>query len=132
MWQGGQSMDLELSVIGSIFFYPEEQLEQLQEEDSFLSELENHGRRIFLDRVKDRVKEMIKKALESDLQDDFALFYPGVRRFAVPIREKGKVVMVLGLGILDARVASQRDLEEIFLRLKQFQHETEELLNNFY
>lgn len=118
MWQGGQSLDLELPVIGSIFFYTRE---QLRDEAFLLSEIKKHNEKLSLEQV----KKMIRSAADSDVQDDSALFYPGARRFAVPIREKGKTVMVLGLGVLDAAVSSKDVREKIFLRMRQLKKNIE-------
>ena len=123
MWRGGQSLDLELPVIGSIFFYPADQLE----ESRFLaSELEKHGEAIPLARV----EQMIKESWDSGLQDDFALFYPGARRFAVPIRENNHIVMVLGLGILEARLSKPGLLETILDRLMAVKVRIEEEISS--
>jgi DNA-binding IclR family transcriptional regulator len=122
MWQGGQSLELELPVIGSIFFYPDEKLEN---EEFLSSEIAKHSEEISLSRV----RQMIKESFSTGFQDDFGLFYPGVRRFAVPLKEDGKTIMVLGVGVLEARLKKEGLAESIISKMKDIKIRIEDEIN---
>ncbi len=96
LWPAGKGLELQLPVIGSVFFFSREQLE----DDAFLkAECERHRPRLKLEDV----RGMIDDAMRTGLQLDVGLFYPGVIRLALPLVDQGRVTMVLGLGILEAR-----------------------------
>lgn len=123
MWPGGQSLELALPVIGSVFFYSPA---QLRDEAFLRSQIEKHTEKMSFSEV----QRMIETALNRDLQDDLGLFYPGMRRLAVPIREAGQVVMVLGLGVLEARIRKSGALEDIVSRLREAKSGIEDDVND--
>lgn len=125
MWPAGQSLTLNLPVVGSIFFYDPVQLT----DQAFLKrELAAHHEPISLDDV----QSMIREALDTQMQDDRALFYPGMRRFAIPIREQGQTVMVLGLGVLEARMSRDDLCRRITSRLDETRSSLDEEFNNYF
>ncbi len=118
LYPAGKSLPMQLSVQGAVFFIPPEKLH----DPAFLEkEAEDHEEQL---QVKD-LEKMIRYAEKNDLQDDFALFYPGMHRFSVPLRENGQTVMTLGAGIsvkrtleggLTQRIVS--DLQQIRTRIE--------------
>ncbi|WP_028574285.1 IclR family transcriptional regulator [Desulfonatronovibrio hydrogenovorans] len=124
MWPAGQSLALSLPVVGSIFFYDPA---TLTDETFLKQELAAHHEPISLDDV----QVMIRKAGNTQMQDDRALFYPGMRRFAIPIREQDQTVMVLGLGVLEARMLKNDLCGKIASRLEQTRSSLEEVFNDY-
>ena len=112
LYPAGKSLQLQLSVQGAVFFIPPEKLH----DPAFLEkEAADHEEPL---RVKD-LEKMIRYAEENDLQDDFALFYPGMHRFSVPLRENGQTVMTLGVGISVKRTLEGDLTERIVSDLQQ-------------
>jgi hypothetical protein len=118
LYPAGKSLPMQLSVQGAVFFIPPE---QLHDRESLEQEAAGHEEPL---RVKD-LEDMIRYAEKHDLQDDFALFYPGMHRFSVPLRENVKTVMTLGVGISEKRTRNSgrterilRDLQEIRRRIE--------------
>jgi len=64
---------------------------------------------------------MIARALRNDMQDDPGLFYPGIHRFAIPLREKGRTVMTLGVGFSAKRARDAAFSEAIVAELRNVQ-----------
>ncbi|WP_027186577.1 IclR family transcriptional regulator [Desulfovibrio inopinatus] len=115
LWPAGKSVPLQLPVIGSLFFF---QHDVLTDETFVQSECEQHHANL---NAAD-VLAMIHQALEAGIQIDAGLFYSGVYRMAVPLLEHDRVTMVLGLGILEARVAGTTLVDQIvsaMLEMKQ-------------
>lgn len=125
MWPAGQSLALSLPVVGSVFFYDPA---QLRDEGLLQQELAAHGEEISLDDV----KNMIREALQTRMQDDGGLFYPGMRRFAVPIRDRERTVLVLGLGVLEARLNRSDIRDRIASRMEEARQSLERTFNNQY
>lgn len=123
MWPAGQSLPLSLPVVGSVFFYD---VEQLQDKAFLKRELATHQESISLDDV----QAMIHESMDKQMQDDRALFYPGMRRFAIPIKEQGRTVMVLGLGVLEARIHKGDLYRQITSRLEEIRSSLEEKFND--
>ena len=119
MWPAGQSLPLELPVIGSVFFF---QHSALAEEDILHAQVQAHDPGVDFQQV----RRMVQTSLETGLQDDQGLFYPGVHRFAVPLRKEGNVSMVLGLGVLAARLERGLAVEDITARMREVQTRIEE------
>jgi len=65
--------------------------------------------------------DMIARALRNDMQDDPGLFYPGIHRFAIPLREKGRTVMTLGVGFSAKRARDAAFAETIVAELRNVQ-----------
>lgn len=104
IYPAGASLPLRLNVMGAIFLLPPEKLDDV---DFLKREAENNDEPIALEDI----RRMIDHAGKNDLQDDFGIFYPGLRRFAIPIREKGRTIMALGVGI-SPRKAEKDDLAQ--------------------
>ncbi len=121
MWPAGHSLPLELPVIGSVFFF---QHSTLAEDDVLQSQVQAHDPGLDFQQV----RRMVQTSLETGLQDDQELFYPGVHRFAVPLRKEGNVSMVLGLGVLAARLERGLAVEDVVARLREAQARIEERL----
>jgi DNA-binding IclR family transcriptional regulator len=124
MWPAGKSLALSLPVVGSVFFYDPE---QLQDEAFLKRELRAHHEPISLDDV----ETMIREARDTQMQDDRAMFYPGMRRFAIPIREQGRTVMVLGVGVLEARMDKGDLYSQITSGLDEVRSSLDEEFNNY-
>ncbi|WP_156816852.1 IclR family transcriptional regulator domain-containing protein [Desulfovibrio oxyclinae] len=106
LWPAGSSLPIQLPVIGSVFFYPPERMD----DESFLTaECARHDPTLDVDKV----REMIRSTRETGTQFDAGLFYTGVYRMAVPIMEQGRIAMVLGLGVIEASVSGMDYLNEI-------------------
>lgn len=102
LYPAGKCLPLALGVQGAVFFIPPDMLG----DSAFLErEAENYDTPV---RVAD-LEKMIRQALLNDIQDDRAMFYPELRRFSVPIREHGKIVMTVGVGVSSKR-AREGDL----------------------
>ncbi|PTN38948.1 transcriptional regulator, IclR family protein [Desulfonatronum sp. SC1] len=125
MWSAGQSLALSLPVVGSVFFHDPV---QLRDEGFLQQELAAHREEISLDDV----KNMIREALQTRIQDDGGLFYPGMRRFAVPIREQERTVLVLGLGVLEARLNRSEIRDRIVSGMVEARESIEQRFNHQY
>ena len=122
LWQAGQSLELRLPVLGAIFFIPPDRLR----DDAFIeNELQRHRHPV----SPEDVLRMIDRAASTGVQNDFALFYPGIHRFSVPLREKGRTVMALGLGIMPARLAEDGLETRIVDALLDAQYKIEDIMN---
>ncbi|WP_051564576.1 IclR family transcriptional regulator [Desulfovermiculus halophilus] len=97
LWQAGKSLPLHISVLGAVFFMSEE---QVQDEEFLAQEMSRHEAMLELKEVKD----VLHQARRSDFLDDRGIFFPGMRRFAVPLYESGQVAMTLGVGVMPARL----------------------------
>lgn len=114
LWPAGTSLPLQLSIIGSIFFFPQE---SLADETFVQTECIKHSSELSIKKV----MEMIDKAHKTGIQFDAGLFYPGVYRLAVPIMKNGHNAMVLGLGTLEARISNEiiEQISSAMLEIKQ-------------
>lgn len=96
LYPAGKCLPLALGVQGAVFFILPETLA----DSAFLErEAENYETP---PKVAD-LKQMIRQAQLNDIQDDRALFYQELRCFSVPIREHGKIVMTVGVGVSSRR-----------------------------
>ena len=96
LYPAGKCLPLALGLQGAVFFIPPDTLG----DSAFLeSEAENYETPL---RVAD-LKKMIYQTQLNDIQDDRAMFYPDLHRFSVPIREHGKIVMTVGVGVSSKR-----------------------------
>ena len=96
LYPAGKCLPLELELQGALFFMPPERLD----DPAFLdAESENLEAALSAEDL----RTMIQRARSADMQDDQAMFYPGLHRFSVPIREQGKVVMTVGVGVSSKR-----------------------------
>ena len=122
LWPAGKSLPLQLLVIGSIFFFAQEHLA----DTSFVqTECARHDPAIGPEKVLD----MIRNAQATDIQFDAGLFYPGIYRLAVPIMEQSRVAMVLGLGLLEARVSSKELVDRIGAAMIEMKDRVERNMN---
>lgn len=104
IYPAGTSLPLRLNVMGAIFLIPQEKLV----DDGFLKqEAEDNDEPVSLTDI----RRMIDHVSVHGFQDDFGIFYPGLRRFAIPIRERGRTIMTLGVGISPRR-AEKDDLAQ--------------------
>ncbi|MFW5997839.1 MAG: IclR family transcriptional regulator domain-containing protein, partial [Desulfovermiculus sp.] len=123
LWQAGKSLPLHISVLGAVFFMPRD----LLEDESFLSQ-QVASHEAGLDQ--EEVKDVIFQARSSGLLDDRGIFFPGMRRFAVPLYEADKVAMTLGVGIMPARMKHNPALyERITSRLQSARSEIESFMS---
>jgi DNA-binding IclR family transcriptional regulator len=122
LWPAGKSLPLQLPVIGSIFFFTQE---QLADEDFMQAECERHDPGM----DPGKVLEMVRSARATAVQFDAGLFYPGVYRLAVPIVEQGRIAMVLGLGVLEAGGASKDVVERISAAMIEMKGRVERVMN---
>lgn len=96
IYPAGTSLPLNLNVMGAIFLIPPEKLDDTE----FLKQqAEFNDEPVALEDI----QRMIDQARENNLQDDFGIFYPGLRRFAIPIKERGRTIMTLGVGVSPRR-----------------------------
>ncbi len=122
LWQAGQSLELRLPVLGAVFFIPPDRLR----DDAFIeAELQRHRHPA----SPEDARRMIDHAASTGVQNDFALFYPGMHRFSVPLRENGRPVMALGLGIMPARLAEDGLEARIVDALRDAQYKIEDIMN---
>ncbi|TVM19392.1 transcriptional regulator, IclR family protein [Oceanidesulfovibrio indonesiensis] len=122
LWPAGKGLRLQLPVIGSVFFFSREQLE----DEAFLqAECERHRPRLELEDVRD----MVANAWRTGIQMDAGLFYPGVIRLAVPLVDQERVTMVLGLGILEARQEERDAVSRIAAAMRGAKERIEEAMN---
>jgi DNA-binding IclR family transcriptional regulator len=122
LWQAGQSLELRLPVLGAVFFIPPDQLN----DNAFIdAELQRHRHPV----SPEDARRMIDHAASTGVQDDFALFYPGMHRFSVPLRENGRPVMALGLGMMPARLAEDSLEARIVDALRDAQNRIEDIMN---
>lgn len=106
LWPAGSGVPLELPVIGAVFFLPQERLDDA----AFLrAECARHDQ----DMDMESVQRMVREARRTGVQYDAGLFYPGVCRLAVPILEQGRIAMVLGFGVLEARVPDDHTVDRM-------------------
>lgn len=123
LWQAGKSLPLHISVLGAVFFMPRD---LLQDEDFLSQQIAGHE----ADLDQEEVKEVILQARTSGLLDDQGIFFPGMRRFAVPLYEADTVVMTLGVGIMPARLEHNPALyERIISRLQSARSEIESFMS---
>ncbi len=95
LWPSGKSLELQLAVIGAVFYYDDN---MLRDESFLLAQCERHRPKLALEDV----LLMIEGARRDHIQYDPGLFYPGTYRLAVSLVKKGSVAMVLGVGVLEA------------------------------
>ncbi len=95
LWPSGKSLELQLAVIGAVFYYDDT---VLRDEKFLLAQCERHRPKLTLETV----RRMIEDAQREQIQCDPGLFYPGTYRLAVSLVKQGAVAMVLGVGILEA------------------------------
>lgn len=108
IYPSGTSLPLHLNVMGAIFLIAPENLDN----PLFLEgEAAKNEEPVSVEDL----RLMIDSALESGVQDDYGIFFPGLRRFAVPIRERGRTIMTLGVGI-SRRRAESGELPELISR----------------
>lgn len=96
LYPAGKSLPMRLNVQGAVFFIP---LDKLQDRAFLEKEASLHEEPLSVDDL----EQMITQTLQTGIQDDRALFYPGLHRFSVPLKENGKTVMTLGVGISSKR-----------------------------
>jgi DNA-binding IclR family transcriptional regulator len=114
---------LHISVLGAVFFMPQD---RLLDEDFLTQEIARHD----ADLDRQEVKNVILQARRSGMLDDRGMFFPGMRRFAVPLYESGQVVMTLGVGIMPARLEQDSALyERIISRLQSARTEIESFMS---
>lgn len=106
LWPAGSSLPLQLPVIGSVFFFSPE---QLADREFMQAECVRHDPGLDVEKV----LEMAHNARATGIQFDAGLFYSGAYRLAVPIMEQGRIAMVMGLGVLEARVSSMDLVDRI-------------------
>jgi len=120
LYPAGKSLPLRLSVQGAVFFMAAEKLEDpafLEEEAALIEEPLT---------VAD-LAAMIARARRNGMQDDPGLFYPGIHRFAIPLREKGQTVMTLGVGFSAKRAREASFSEALAGELRDIQAAIEDL-----
>jgi DNA-binding IclR family transcriptional regulator len=122
LWQAGQSLELRLPVLGAVFFIP---TDRLRDDAIIEAELQRHRHPV----SPEDARRMIDHAASTGVQDDFALFYPGMHRFSVPLRENGQPVMAIGLGIMPARLAEDGLEARIVETLRDAQNQIEDIMN---
>jgi DNA-binding IclR family transcriptional regulator len=124
LWQAGKSLPLHISVMGAVFFMPQEQLEDVE----FLAgEIARQETKPDLQDVQD----VLLQARKLEFLDDRGLFFPGMHRFAVPLYEEGKTAMALGLGVMPARLEQNPSLgQRIASKLESARHEIESFIND--
>ena len=72
---------------------------------------------------------MIEYAQTNGIQDDFGLFYPGMRRFAIPLQENGRTVMTLGVGISATRARNTNHVGKLVAELKDVRITVEDAMD---
>lgn len=122
LWPAGKSLPLQLPVIGSIFFFTQE---QLADEAFMRAECARHDPGLDLGKV----LEIARSARATSIQFDAGLFYPGVYRLAVPIMEQGRIAMVLGLGVLEVRVTSMDFVDRISAAMNEMKDRIQRNMN---
>lgn len=122
LYPAGISQSLRLDVQGAVFFIPPDCLS----DPGYLEE-----QALIFDGVTlEDLEKMIEHMRQTGVQDDFSLFYPGLRRFSVPIRQNGKTVMVLGVGIASKRAGDKDLLDRIVTGLTEFSSRIEDAFFN--
>ena len=119
LYPAGKCLPLELGVQGAVFFIPPETLD---DPDFLEQEAQNYAVPIAVDDL----RWMIRQTRLTDLQDDGAIFYPGLRRFCVPIREQNKIVMTVGVGVSAKRIADGQLSELIISELRDVRRKVED------
>lgn len=114
LYPAGKSLPLRLSAQGAVFFIPAEKLDDC----AYLKEEAKKNEEFI---AVEELRRMIDHAREQGIQDDFGLFYPGTRRFAIPLCENGRTVMTLGVGISATRALNGDHCKEITAELKNVQ-----------
>lgn len=95
LWPAGKSLELQLPVVGAVFFFED----SLLQDHGFVEEqCQRHRPRLEFEDV----RRMIDQAQQDGIQYDPGLYYPGTYRLAVSLIKQGRVAMVLGVGILEA------------------------------
>lgn len=123
LWQAGRSLPIHIAILGALFYIPSA---RLHDEDFLDQEIQRHTYAL----SRETLLRMVDYAENTGVQDDLGAFYPGIYRFAVPLRDKGQAAMSLGVGVMPARLKNEEDLRErIISRLQQCQEEIEEFLN---
>jgi DNA-binding IclR family transcriptional regulator len=122
LWPAGKSLPLHLPVIGSIFFFTQE---QLADKGFMQAACRRHDSGL----DPEKVLEMVRNARATAVQFDAGLFYTGVYRLAVPVMEQGRVAMVLGLGVLQARVSSMDVVDRISAAMIEMKDRVERNMN---
>jgi|GEM_PF-2245478 DNA-binding IclR family transcriptional regulator len=117
----GKSLPLNLNVQGAVFFMPAEKLDDhdFLEKEALKTEEPLS--------VADLTK-VVEYARLNEIMDDFCLFYPGTRRFAVPIQENGRTVMTLGVGMSATRAQKDDHAEKIIAELKDIRLTVEDAM----
>ncbi len=118
LYPAGKCLPLALGVQGAVFLIPPETLG-----DPAFLERESESYETPL-RVTD-LEEMIRQAESNDIQDDRAMFYPGLHRFSIPIREHGKIVMTVGVGVSSKRTREGDLADAIISELQEIRSSVE-------
>lgn len=96
LYPAGKCLPLDLGVQGSVFFIPPETVNDAD----FLNK---QAAKYEVPLAVEDLKMMIQQARLTDIHDDRGMFYPGLHRFCVPIREGGNIVMTVGVGVSSKR-----------------------------
>lgn len=119
LYPAGKSLPMRLSVQGAVFFIPQD---KLQDRDFLKKEAARHEDPLSVEDL----EQMITQTLQTGIQDDRALFYPGLHRFSVPLKENGQTVMTLGVGISAKRTQKGDLTRRIIADLKAISARIEE------
>ena len=122
LYPAGKSLPLRLSVQGAVFFIAEEKLADpafLEEEAGLIEEPLTAA----------DLAAMIAQVRASGMQADPGLFYPGVHRFSIPLREKRQTVMALGVGLSAKRAHDRAFSEAIVNELRNVQAAIEDVFD---
>lgn len=120
LYPAGKSLPLRLSVQGAVFFIAEEKLADpafLEEEADLIEEPLTAA----------DLAGMVARVRASGLQADPGLFYPGIHRFSIPLREKGQTVMTLGVGFSAKRARDGAFSEAVVAELHNVQAAIEDV-----
>ena len=123
LWQAGKSLPVHISVLGAVFFMSQD---QIQDEDFLAQEITRHETKLDLQEI----QNVLLQAHRDDFLDDRGLFFPGMRRFAVPLYEGGQIAMTLGVGVMPARLEQNPDLcDRMREKLQSVRAEIESFIN---
>lgn len=114
IYPAGASLPLRLNVMGAVFLISPEKLDDI---DFLKQEAEENDEPVRLEDI----QRMITHARANDLQDDFGIFFPGLRRVAIPIREKGHTIMTLGVGLSPRKAEKDNMIQRITTDLRNIQ-----------
>lgn len=120
LYPAGKSLPLRLSVQGAVFFIADDKLADpafLEAEADLIEEPLTAA----------DLADMIARVRASGIQEDPGLFYPGIHRFAIPLREKGQTVMSLGVGLSAKRANDAAFSEAIVSELRNVQAAVEDV-----